>query len=103
MTDLGMNERAWALADDAVARTEELRIETTRWRAERVSSTRGSAVAGGFAAGRLLAEVCMGGLGHLAYRAADDRRRDVVRRAGVDRSPGAGVHGVAVRGLGHQP
>ena len=42
----------------------------------------------------------MGGLGHVEYHARDDRRRDVARRAGLDRSPRRVVHGVAVRRAG---
>jgi methenyltetrahydromethanopterin cyclohydrolase len=67
MNDLRMNERAWAMVDDAVTRASELRIvdHTTPSGARVVDA--GIAVAGGYAAGRLLAEVCMGGLGHLEY------------------------------------
>src|SRR5688572_16840453 len=67
MTDLGMNERAWAMVDDAVARAGELRIETHKLASGARIVDAGIGVAGGYAAGRLLAEVCMGGLGHLAY------------------------------------
>jgi methenyltetrahydromethanopterin cyclohydrolase len=67
MTDLGMNERAWTMVDDAVARAGELRIETHRLGSGARIVDAGINVAGGYAAGRLLAEVCMGGLGHLTY------------------------------------
>src|SRR5688572_525516 len=67
MTDLGMNERAWAMVDDAVSRAAELRIESQTLATGARVVDAGIAVAGGYAAGRLLAEVCMGGLGHLAY------------------------------------
>jgi methenyltetrahydromethanopterin cyclohydrolase len=64
---LGMNERAWALADDAAGRTEELRLGAhTLGCGARVLDA-GVAVPGGLAAGRLLAELCMGGLGHLDF------------------------------------
>ena len=64
---LGMNERAWALADDAAGRTKELRLAVhTLGCGARVLDA-GVAVAGGLAAGRLLAELCMGGLGHLDF------------------------------------
>ena len=67
MTDLGMNERAWTMVDDAVARAGELRIETHTLAGGARIVDAGINVAGGYAAGRLLAEVCMGGLGHLGY------------------------------------
>lgn len=62
-----LNERAWALVDDAVERAAELRI------AARASSNGarvvdlGVEVEGGLAAGRLLAELCMGGLGRIDF------------------------------------
>jgi methenyltetrahydromethanopterin cyclohydrolase len=67
MKSLTMNERAWLAADAAVERAVELEI------ASRVlsSGTRvidaGIEARGGFGAGRLLAELCMGGLGHVEY------------------------------------
>jgi len=67
MTDLGMNERAWTMVDDAVERAGELRIETHTLASGARIVDAGIGVAGGYAAGRLLAEVCMGGLGHLEY------------------------------------
>lgn len=67
MNDLQMNERAWALVDDAVTRASELRIETHMLASGARIVDAGINVAGGYAAGRLLAEVCMGGLGHVGY------------------------------------
>src|SRR5687767_15894955 len=67
MTDLGMNERAWTMVADAVERAGELRIETHTLASGARIVDAGISVAGGYAAGRLLAEVCMGGLGHLEY------------------------------------
>lgn len=65
--DLGMNERAWRLADQTVARAAELRIEVgTLGNGARVLDA-GVVPAGGFGAGVMLAELCMGGLGHVAY------------------------------------
>ena len=62
-----MNERAWALADRYVERAVELRIEVSRL----VSGARvldaGVNAPGGLAAGLALAELCMGGLGHVEY------------------------------------
>ena len=67
MTDLGMNERAWGMVDDAVERAGELRIEAHTLASGARIVDAGIGVAGGYAAGQLLAEVCMGGLGHLRY------------------------------------
>ena len=67
MADLGMNERAWSLADRCVERAAELRIAVHTL----ASGTRvldfGANTPGGFAAGRALAELCMGGLGHVEF------------------------------------
>ena len=65
--DLRMNERAWALADDACGRTEELRLAVHTLASGARVLDAGVAVPGGLAAGRLLAELCMGGLGHLDF------------------------------------
>ena len=67
MADLGMNERAWALADDCVARSAELRIGVRTLEGGTRVIDAGVDVPGGFAAGRALAELCMGGLGHVEY------------------------------------
>lgn len=67
MTDLGMNARAWDLADRAVARATELRVGVRALaRGGRVVDA-GIDAPGGLAAGLLLAELCMGGLGHVAF------------------------------------
>jgi methenyltetrahydromethanopterin cyclohydrolase len=67
MTDLGMNERASVLADKYIQRAAELRIavETLSTGARVVDA--GVNVPGGFAAGKALAELCMGGLGHVEF------------------------------------
>ena len=62
-----MNERAWALADDAAARADELRIAVQTLPSGARVIDAGIAVAGGFAAGQLLSHLCMGGLGHVEY------------------------------------
>jgi len=64
-TGLGMNERAWALADRCAARAAEMRlgVQTLAGGARVVDA--GVDVPGGFAAGLALAELCMGGLGHV--------------------------------------
>jgi methenyltetrahydromethanopterin cyclohydrolase len=62
-----MNARAWELADRASERATELRIGVrTLGRGGRILDA-GIDVPGGLAAGRLLAELCMGGMGHLAF------------------------------------
>jgi methenyltetrahydromethanopterin cyclohydrolase len=67
MTTLGLNGRAWQLADVAVTRAGELRLGvTTLENGARVIDA-GIAVRGGYGAGLLLAELCMGGFGHVAY------------------------------------
>src|SRR5262245_1717810 len=67
MIDLRMNERAWALVDRAVSDAAALRIrsETLPGGARVIDA--GIEVEGGLAAGCLLSEVCMGGLGHIAF------------------------------------
>jgi methenyltetrahydromethanopterin cyclohydrolase len=67
MTDLGMNERAWALADRIVERAAELRIAVHTLAGGARVVDAGVHVAGGFAAGLALAELCMGGLGHVEF------------------------------------
>jgi methenyltetrahydromethanopterin cyclohydrolase len=67
MTDLGMNDRASLLADSYIQRAVELRIasETLSTGARVVDA--GVNVPGGFAAGLALADLCMGGLGHVEF------------------------------------
>ena len=65
MTDLGMNERAWMLADSAIARAAELRIAVHTLASGARVVDAGAHVPGGLAAGLVLAELCMGGLGHV--------------------------------------
>jgi methenyltetrahydromethanopterin cyclohydrolase len=67
VADLHINERAWALADDAWRRTEELRVGAHTLPCGARVIDAGIHAAGGLAAGRLLAELCMGGLGHLDF------------------------------------
>jgi methenyltetrahydromethanopterin cyclohydrolase len=64
---LNMNERAWQLADALVTRAEELQIVVhTKPGGARILDA-GVAARGGLEAGRALAELCMGGLGHVAF------------------------------------
>ena len=67
MTDLRMNERAWALADSCVGRADELRVAAQTLPGGTRVIDAGVKVPGGLAAGLALAELCMGGLGHVAY------------------------------------
>lgn len=67
MTDLGMNERAWALADEGAARAGEWRVIARALGGGARVIDAGIEAAGGFAAGRLLARLCMGGLGEVEY------------------------------------
>jgi methenyltetrahydromethanopterin cyclohydrolase len=66
-TDRGMNERAWAIADRCAERAAELRIGVHHLSGGTRLLDAGIHVPGGFAAGRALAELCMGGLGHVEY------------------------------------
>ncbi len=66
VTSLALNERAWALCDRMVERAAELRVTVhTLDNGARVIDA-GIHVPGGLAAGLALAELCMGGLGHIS-------------------------------------
>jgi len=65
MTDLGMNARAWTIADRCAERADELRVGVHMLAGGARVVDAGVHVPGGFAAGRALAELCMGGLGHI--------------------------------------
>src|SRR5437899_579956 len=67
MTDLGMNERAWALADTCVARAGELRLASQTLASGARLIDAGVNVSGGLGAGLTLARLCMGGLGHVLH------------------------------------
>jgi len=62
-----MNERAWALVDEAVARARQLRIDVQTLPGGARVVDAGVHAAGGLGAGRLLAQLCMGGLGHIDF------------------------------------
>jgi methenyltetrahydromethanopterin cyclohydrolase len=68
MTDLGMNARAWALADQCEQRAAEWRLAFHRLACGARVIDAGVNVAGGLAAGRAMAEICMGGLGHVEFQ-----------------------------------
>jgi methenyltetrahydromethanopterin cyclohydrolase len=65
--DLRMNERAWALADAAAGRADEMALAVSTLSSGARVVDAGIGVNGGFAAGRLLAQLCMGGLGGIDY------------------------------------
>jgi methenyltetrahydromethanopterin cyclohydrolase len=67
MTDLGMNARAWALADRCVEHAAEWRVEVHTLPSGARVIDAGVHVAGGLAAGRMMAAICMGGLGHVDF------------------------------------
>src|SRR5262245_3366260 len=67
MTDLRMNARALALADRSAGHAEGWRIQVSTLASGARVIDAGVHVRGGFAAGRLLARLCMGGLGHVEY------------------------------------
>jgi methenyltetrahydromethanopterin cyclohydrolase len=67
VTDLGMNERAWTLADRLVARAADVRTAVHMLASGSRVVDAGADVPGGFAAGLALAELCMGGLGHVQF------------------------------------
>ena len=67
MTNLRMNERAWALADECAKRADEWRVRVTTLDSGARVIDAGVGVPGGFAAGQLLAHLCMGGLGRVDY------------------------------------
>lgn len=63
----GLNERAWTIADRLAADAEAARVRVqVLGNGCRVIDA-GVAVSGGYAAGLALAEMCMGGLGHISY------------------------------------
>src|SRR5262245_29149488 len=69
MTNLALNERAWTIAERLIARAAEFRVaaETLASGARVIDC--GIAVRGGLGAGRALARLCMGGLGHVSFTA----------------------------------
>jgi len=67
LPSLNLNERAWSLVDDAARRAGELRVHAHTLACGARVLDAGIDAPGGLAAGRLLAEVCMGGLGHVDF------------------------------------
>jgi methenyltetrahydromethanopterin cyclohydrolase len=67
MADLGMNDRAWQLVERLAGAAAEFRVASRTLDSGAIVVDAGVEVAGGLAAGRLLARICMGGLGHVSY------------------------------------
>jgi methenyltetrahydromethanopterin cyclohydrolase len=65
-TDLHLNERAWAIADELESRADELRIAVTRLPSGARVIDAGVNVPGGIGAGIGLANLCMAGLGNIS-------------------------------------
>jgi methenyltetrahydromethanopterin cyclohydrolase len=66
--DLRLNARAATLADDVVSRLDEMRAATYTLAGGTRVIDLGIDVRGGAAAGLALAQICMGGLGHVNYQ-----------------------------------
>jgi methenyltetrahydromethanopterin cyclohydrolase len=64
---LGLNERAWRIADAMVANAAELRVAARTLPGGARVIDAGIDTPGGYGAGRALAEICMGGLADVAY------------------------------------
>lgn len=64
---LGLNERGWAIADRMVAEAGGLRVAARTLAGGARVIDAGVELAGGLGAGLALAEICMGGLGHITY------------------------------------
>ena len=64
---LNLNERAWKIADDLAARADELRVSVQTLPSGARLIDAGIEVRGGYGAGIGLAELCMGGLGHIRF------------------------------------
>jgi methenyltetrahydromethanopterin cyclohydrolase len=71
VVDLGMNERAWTRIEGAFNRAHELRVKVRELSSGARVLDAGIEVTGGYGAGKLLAELCMGGLGHVDFVPVD--------------------------------
>lgn len=67
MTPMALNDRAWRVADDVAARAAELRIAVSTLPSGARLLDAGVHAAGGLAAGRALARLCMGDLGEISF------------------------------------
>ena len=79
MSVLNLNERAWKIADDLAARADELRVAVQTLPSGARVIDAGIEVRGGYGAGIGLAELCMGGLGHIRFPQLEIGGRDVSR------------------------
>jgi len=64
---LGLNERAWRIAEDMVANADELRVAVRTLPGGARVIDAGIDTPGGYGAGLAVAGICMGGLGHIDY------------------------------------
>lgn len=64
---LRMNERSWEIGRRMILDAGALRISARAPQGESTVIDAGAAAEGGLEAGRMLAEMCMGGLGHVAF------------------------------------
>jgi methenyltetrahydromethanopterin cyclohydrolase len=67
MNDLGMNERAWRLVDESIERATELGVALHQLSNGARVLDAGVNAPGGFGAGLMLSQLCMGGLGHVTF------------------------------------
>jgi methenyltetrahydromethanopterin cyclohydrolase len=65
--DLGLNERAWQIADRMAADAPALRVSVSTLAGGARVLDAGIEAPGGYGAGLALAELCMAGLGHIEY------------------------------------
>jgi methenyltetrahydromethanopterin cyclohydrolase len=68
---IGLNERAWLLADEVAAQAERLNVAVLHTTGGARLIDCGIEAPGGLEAGRRLAEICMSGLGRVAITAGD--------------------------------
>ena len=99
---ISLNERAAAVVRQAERAAEPLRWRRPSWTTAPTVVDAGVDVDGSLEAGRLFAEVCMGGLGGRELRELELGELDAARRRGERPPAGARVHGRAVCGLGGQ-
>jgi methenyltetrahydromethanopterin cyclohydrolase len=67
MTGLRMNELAWEIAERMAGQEDRLRVKLSTLPAGARVIDAGVEVPGGFGAGLVLSEICMGGLGTISY------------------------------------
>lgn len=65
--DLSLNRRAWSMADRMADQATELRVDVHTLPGGARVIDAGVTAVGGLAAGRAMAEICMGGLGHISF------------------------------------